>query len=151
MPNVAFAFAARDLVAVLGGPRVIRGPVRTFLDLMDLANAGLPIQALTAVAAAATNTASAALSVRRQLVPDATWKRRTSTLKADESDRTMRLARVVALTRFVWQNDAVSTTTFLSTPHTMLGGRTPLACATSDAGAQAVEAVLMRLLHGIAA
>ncbi len=151
MTDFTYAFAAHDLVAVLGGPRVVREPVQTYMDLMDLAAEGLPRAALTAVAVGASPNAGAALTVRRQIIPDATWKRRTTTLKADESDRTLRLARIVALTRFVWHNDAATSTTFLNAPHSMLNGRTPLDCATTDAGAQAVEAVLMRLLHGVAA
>lgn len=145
------SFSPHDVVAVLGGPRVIRQPIRTYLDLMDLVAVGLPRQALTAVVTSATNTSTEALHARRQIIPDATWKRRTTTLKADESDRTLRLARLVALTRYVWHNDQQASTTFLNTPHSLLQGRTPLACSTSDAGVHAVEEVLMRLLHGIPA
>lgn len=149
LPHAAPAFGASEIVAVLGGRRVVRRLAGSYLELMELAAAGLPKATLTSLAAAATGSDADALRLRRLVIPDATWKRRVDVLSPDESDRTIRLARVVAFARYVWHGNREATIAFLNTPHSLLHGLTPLACANSDAGARAVEDVLMRLLHGV--
>ena len=124
--------------------------VHSLLDLDDVAREGLPKESLTAVVDAATRSASEAVTVRRSVIPDATWKRRTVRLNPAESDRTLRLARLVALTRHVWHDNADDVADFLSTPHALLGGRTPLACSATDLGTEMVEGVLLRLMFGVA-
>ena len=141
---------AADIVALLGGQIRMRHKVRTLLDLVEEARAGLPKQSLTAVAVAATRTPAEAVRVRRQIIPDATWKRRAGRLRPAESDRTLRLARLVALAQYVWHENAADAAEFMATPHPMLQGQTPLACSDSDLGAEMIEAVLLRLLFGIA-
>jgi putative toxin-antitoxin system antitoxin component (TIGR02293 family) len=143
------------LLAVLRGRRGGRASaaysaVHSLLDLDDVAREGLPKESLTAVVDAATRSASEAVTVRRSVIPDATWKRRTVRLNPAESDRTLRLARLVALTRHVWHDNADDVADFLSTPHALLGGRTPLVCSATDLGTEMVEGVLLRLMFGVA-
>jgi putative toxin-antitoxin system antitoxin component (TIGR02293 family) len=140
------------LLAVLRGGRASAAysAVHSLLDLDDVAREGLPKESLTAVVDAATRSASEAVTVRRSVIPDATWKRRTVRLNPAESDRTLRLARLVALTRHVWHDNADDVADFLSTPHALLGGRTPLVCSATDLGTEMVEGVLLRLMFGVA-
>ena len=153
--TTAFTPDTAHLLAVLRGRRGGRvsraySAVHSLLDLDDVAREGLPKESLTAVTTAATRSTSEAVTVRRSVIPDATWKRRTARLNPAESDRTLRLARLVALTRHVWHDNADDVADFLSTPHALLGGRTPLACSATDLGTEMVEGVLMRLLFGVA-
>lgn len=148
-----------DITALLGVLRgrgmqaraaKVLGNVHSAFDLLDVVASGLPKESLTAVVGAATRNVTEAVSARRRVIPDATWKRRTLRLSPAESDRTMRLARLVALTRRVWHNNAKDVSEFLSTPHPLLNGQTPLECSASDIGAELVEGVLLRLMYGVA-
>jgi putative toxin-antitoxin system antitoxin component (TIGR02293 family) len=73
----------------------------------------------------------------------------TPSESGSSSDRAQRATRVRALALYVWQDNVEDATAFLSTPHRMLHGKTPLACAGSEADTALAEAVLMRLLHGV--
>ncbi len=82
-----------------------------------------------------------------RVVPLATLKRRTR-LKPHESEKTERLARVIALAELSW-DDQPAAQQFLSAPHPELDGRTPLECAASEIGARQLEEVVMRALYGL--
>ena len=60
------------------------------------------------------------------------------------------MARLIALTRHVWHDNEDDVTEFLSTPHALLGGRTPLECSATDLGTEMVEGVLRRLMFAVA-
>lgn len=143
------------LLAVLRGPglpsraaKVLDG-VHTPFDLIDVVRSGLPKQTLTSVVRAATPNAREALALRRRVISDATWKRRTVRLSPDESDRTLRLARIVALARHVWHGDSAGAVEYLSVPRTELQGRSPLECSGTDLGSRLVEDSLQGILFGI--
>lgn len=146
-----------DLLAVLCGRGVSRRTVRAFagvhsmFDLLDLVARGLPKDSLTAVVTAATRNSIEALQARRRVLSDAAWRRRRIRLSPAESDCTMRVARLVALTRHVWHGDAVGAADFLSTAHSQLEGRSPLECSVSDLGAALVEDLLLRILYDFCA
>ena len=82
--------------------------------------------------------------------PEATYKRRRETLSAEESGRAERLARVFATAAYVW-NSEEDARVFLTTPHAMLQGRSPLEVSLTELGARRVEELLWRLFYGIAA
>lgn len=143
------------MLAVLRGRRGRRASrvyasVHSLLELDAVAREGLPKVSLTAVVDAATHSPAEAVTLRRSVIPDATWKRRTARLNPAESDRTMRIARLIALTRYVWHENADDVTDFLSRRQDSLGGRTPLECSTTDLGTEMVEGVLLRLMLGVA-
>jgi putative toxin-antitoxin system antitoxin component (TIGR02293 family) len=81
------------------------------------------------------------------IVPSATFKRR-SRLKLHESEKTERLARVIALAELLW-DDAEAAQRFLSTPHPELQNRTPLDIAATELGARQVEDLVMRAIYGL--
>jgi len=72
------------------------------------------------------------------------------TERSQESERTERLARVVATADYVW-DDTDAARRFLHEPHPMLEGRAPLDLALSELGARRVEDLLWRLFHGFPA
>jgi putative toxin-antitoxin system antitoxin component (TIGR02293 family) len=82
-----------------------------------------------------------------RVVPSATFKRRTK-LSVDESQQTERLARIVALTEAIWQNEAEARA-FLNRPHPLLDDETPLEVARTDLGARRVEGLLHDVEHGL--
>jgi putative toxin-antitoxin system antitoxin component (TIGR02293 family) len=85
-----------------------------------------------------------------RIVPEATYKRRRGTLTADESGRAERLARIFATAEYVW-NSEDDARAFLSAPHPMLQGRTPLDVSMTELGARRVEELLWKLYYGLAA
>ncbi len=76
-------------------------------------------------------------------------KNRTS-ISAEESELTERLARIFATAAYVWASQDVARS-FLATPHEMLQGHTPLDASTTELGARRVEELLWRLFYGISA
>jgi len=85
-----------------------------------------------------------------RIIPEATYKRRREHLSAEESERAERLARIFATAAYVW-NSEEDARTFLTTPHAMLQGRSPLDVSMTELGARRVEELLWRLYYGIAA
>jgi putative toxin-antitoxin system antitoxin component (TIGR02293 family) len=108
---------------------------------------GLPRSALLRVVARAGLSGKARDALLYRVVPLATLKRRTR-LKLHESEKTERLARVIALAELLW-DDVPAAQSFLNTPHVELAGRTPLECAGSELGARQVEEVVMSAIYGL--
>lgn len=87
-----------------------------------------------------------------KMIPEGSYKRRVRSgrLSALESERTARLANVVALAAFVW-DDPDAARRFLVAPHPELGGAAPVEVAIDEFGARHVEEILEGILHGIPA
>lgn len=83
-----------------------------------------------------------------RIVPVATYKRRKETLSRIESQRTERLARVVATAYHVWDNPG-DTMHLLSHPHPALDGKTPVEYSATELGARLVEEMLWSVFHGL--
>jgi putative toxin-antitoxin system antitoxin component (TIGR02293 family) len=139
---------AAGILAILGGQKHMRHRVRTLFDLTNEVRAGLLKEALTSVLRAATRCPAEAVVARRLIIADATWKRRTVYLRPDESDRTLRLARVVALARYVWDGREDDATAFMMANHPSLEGRTPLETCDTEIGARLVDDLLWQLFDG---
>lgn len=141
---------ANRIADVLGGPEVLGERITTLSALSAAVQKGLPKAALGRVAKHVSAEASEQRRLVYEIVPEATYKRRKAKLNARESERTERLARVVAMAEFVWSdNDAARR--FLTTPHRSLSGRTPLEAAAWELGARQVEEILARVVHGLPA
>jgi putative toxin-antitoxin system antitoxin component (TIGR02293 family) len=132
---------------VLGGRAVLHGSVRSLSDLDGVVARGLPRRALDACIARIWLDRPSADKFKFLIVPRATYHRRR-VLKADESERLERLARVVALAEKVWAGDRDAARVFLTSPHPMLDNRPPIDVARTELGARRVEDVLVALLYG---
>lgn len=122
----------------------------SFAELDELVAHGLPKAALKASVDRVCETGEDRKKLLHRIIPEATYKRRRSNLTADESERAERLARVFATADYVW-NSEEDARAFLSSPHPMLQGRTPLDVSLTELGARRVEALLWKLYYGIAA
>lgn len=70
-------------------------------------------------------------------------------LQPDESDRLLRIARILGLAIQLFEGGLVDARAWLLQPHPALGGDAPLQFATSEVGAREVENLIGRLEHGI--
>jgi putative toxin-antitoxin system antitoxin component (TIGR02293 family) len=122
---------------------------RTLSDLSYAVEKGLPKQALSRTAKRMFVERGAARKFLVGVIPEATFKRRVR-LTVPESERTERLARVIATAEFVW-DDREEARHWLNTTHPELGGRSPLQSALTELGARRVEALLDRILYGLPA
>ena len=128
----------------------LRQVPHTLAELEALVRDGLPKSALRAGVEHAAQGADARRALLARIIPEATYKRRRDRLTPDESEKTERLARIVATTAYVW-NDEEDAREFLSTPHPELEGRAPLDVALTELGARRVEELLWKLFYGLPA
>jgi putative toxin-antitoxin system antitoxin component (TIGR02293 family) len=133
---------------VMGGRSVLGKAVSSIEDLEEIVGEGLPKTALRVTVRRVFLVVREANRYLYRIIPEATYKRRTGKLRAVESERTERLARVIAAAEAVWddQNDARE---WLTRPQPELGDRTPVDCALSELGARQVESLLDRLQYGL--
>jgi len=122
----------------------------SFAELDELVAHGLPKGALKASVDRVCKSGEERKRLLYRIIPEATYKRRRTHLTADESGRAERLARVFATAEYVW-NSEDDARAFLSTPHPMLQGHTPLDVSMTELGARRVEALLWKLYYGMAA
>src|SRR5579862_98935 len=124
--------------------------VRTVHDLESAVSAGLPKRALERLSTRLYRDARTANAYKYKVVPQATWKRRSSRLSVKESERTERLARVHAAAEYVWDDRSLARE-WMNKPHHELGDQTPLEAARTELGARRVEALLDKLYFGLPA
>jgi len=140
---------AASIADVMGGTAILGRRVRSIGDLERSISNGLPKRALRV---AVERIYSSTGEVRRamfRIVPEATFKRRTR-LSPTESERTERLARVIAAAEQTW-SDRDDAREWLTRAHPELGKRTPLESAMTELGARRVEELLDRMFYGIPA
>lgn len=136
------------LVQALGGKGVLRERQATYAAMIARARAGLPYAALEAIATRFAIPQDLLVLILH--LPPRTLARRKKSgrLGADESDRLLRLARVVAKAAEVLGSDERAGA-WLHGPVLALGGVRPLDLLDTDLGAQQVEQVLGRIEHGV--
>jgi putative toxin-antitoxin system antitoxin component (TIGR02293 family) len=122
--------------------------VRTVEELETAVSAGLPKRSLERLSARLHSDRRTATAYKFKVVPQATWKRRTRRLSIDESEKTERLARVLAAAEYVW-DDRNQAREWMSKPHRELDGKTPLETARTELGARRVESLLDKLFFGL--
>jgi len=125
----------------------LRSRPRSLAGLAAAVEHGLPRKSLERVVDRAGVTGSDRARLLARVVPLATFKRRTR-LKLHESEKTERLARVVALAEMLW-DDAEEAQRFLATAHPELAGKRPIDAGLTELGARQVEDLVMRALHGL--
>ena len=119
-----------NVADVMGGAAILGRRVRSIGDLENTVSHGLPKRALRHTAERVYPAAGEARRVMFRIVPEATFKRRTR-LSATESERTERLARVIAAAEFAW-DDQQTAREWLTKPHPELGSRSPLESAMTE-------------------
>ena len=138
-----------DIVAVLGGARIFAHPIQKSDEMVAQVRAGLPAATITMLADS--------LSLKRDQVakrlniPPRTLSRRLATksrLTHDESDRTLRMAKVVALANEVLGAED-KTARWMAKPNRALCGKIPFDQLDTELGARSVEDVLLRIAYGV--
>lgn len=133
---------------VLGGPGVLRRRIRSMDDMASIVKRGLPFPSLMAL--------SACTQIDMQkmgqvlMIPARTMARRRKTrrLSAAESDRLMRLARVVSHAIEVF-GDVDKAAAWLNEPNRLLKNAAPIDLLDTDVGTHSVETMLGRIDYGV--
>lgn len=137
------------ITAVLGGRKVLKRSVASDTDLRVMTREGLPVGTLSTLAEE--------LNVERKTlakvvgISDRTLSRRLATgskLSAEESDRTMRVARVFASAKETL-GTAEKASRWLQKSNLALGGHVPLDLLDTDSGVREVETILNRIEYGL--
>ena len=76
-------------------------------------------------------------------------RRKAGTLKSEESDRLLRVARLVAMAHEMMQGDEGAARRWLRDQHELLEGESPLMRASTEVGGREVEQLIGRLRDGI--
>ena len=124
-------------------------PYADNLKVAAIIDRGIPARALRGLAAGLRmSVPDLATAVR---IPRRTLERRVgrnARLTFDETERAVRLGRIMAKAREVFE-DASAAADWLTEPVRALGGHTPVELCATDAGAREVEQTLGRIEHGV--
>jgi putative toxin-antitoxin system antitoxin component (TIGR02293 family) len=134
---------------IIGGPETTGGPTKEDTDLVRLVRRGLPVRALDHVIDSGRLSRAEVDSV---VLPRKTLanRRKLGTLTQDQSDRLVRVARILAAAELTF-GSREKAGDWLRRPSAPLGGERPLDMLDTDEGTRQVEALLGRIAHGIAA
>lgn len=134
---------------IVGGAAIVGDNVTAGMGMVRLVRRGLPIGAVQHIL----DTGRLTLAELDQIVlPRKTLanRRKLGTLTPEQSDRLVRVARVLAAAEETF-GDRAKAGTWLRRPTSGLAGERPLDLLDTDEGARAVETLLGRIGHGIAA
>lgn len=141
--------SAAQVVALLGGEKVVGKPVTCDLDIARLIRDGLPVDVIDRLIGDRTVTPD---EVRRIIMaPKAiVVRRRKGGLTPEQSERVIRAVRVIAeaLETFGSRDKAL---TWMRRACAVLGGKAPIDLLDTEEGAGLVESLLGRIAHGLAA
>jgi putative toxin-antitoxin system antitoxin component (TIGR02293 family) len=138
----------RLIAEVMGGRPVLGRAVSSLDDLEEIVGEGLPKIALRNAVRRVFLVVREANRYLYRIVPEATFKRRNGKLRTTESERTERLARVIAAAEAAW-GDRTDSREWLTRPHPELSNRSPIDCALTELGARQVESLIDRLQYGL--
>jgi putative toxin-antitoxin system antitoxin component (TIGR02293 family) len=134
---------------IVGGAAIVGVRVTEVMDMVRLVRRGLPVGAVEFML----DTGRLTLTELDQIVmPRKTLanRRKLGTLTPEQSDRLVRVARVLAATEETFGNRDKADR-WLRRPTTALAGERPLDLLDTDEGARVVETLLGHIAHGIAA
>ena len=141
--------SAAQVVALLGGEKVVGKPVTCDLDIACLIRDGLPVDVIDRLIGDKTVTPD---EVKRIIMaPKAiAERRRKGGLTPEQSERVIRAARIIAeaLETFGSRDKAL---TWMRRACAVLGGKAPIDLLDTEEGAELVESLLGRIAHGLAA
>lgn len=137
------------IATVLGGRKTLKRTMKTETDLRVVTREGLPVATLPKLAEK--------LGIDRKAlakivgISERTLSRRLASktkLTLEESDRIMRLARVLAHAMDTF-GEADKASRWLQRPNLALGGERPLDLLDTDGGRNEVETILGRIDYGL--
>jgi putative toxin-antitoxin system antitoxin component (TIGR02293 family) len=138
-----------EIVEVLGGGQTFSTPILKADDLVEQVRLGLPASTINLLAGAlAMQRADVAKCLN---IPARTLSRRLaskSRLTQDESDRTMRMARVLALAKEVLGAEDKAQR-WIAAPNRALGGKRPFDQLDTELGARSAEDILYAIAYGM--
>ncbi|HEY6389785.1 MAG TPA: antitoxin Xre/MbcA/ParS toxin-binding domain-containing protein [Bryobacteraceae bacterium] len=143
--------APNRIAEVLGGTEVLGRRLGSVSALNEAVSQGLPKAALRQTACRIFEGKAEQRQLMNRIVPEATFKRRRDRLSAAESERTERVARVIANAEYVWGSRREDARLFVTTPHPALRGKTPLEVSMTELGARQAEEILDKIFHGLPA
>ena len=130
-------------------PEAALKPLLVRKGAVAMVRSGLPFSTLDEVAAAA-GVGRLALARVMELSPTTLARRRKAgVLTPEESDRLVRVARLVAKVHDMMHGDGDAARRWLGQPHALLEGESPLERAFTEVGGREVEQLIGRLRHGI--
>jgi putative toxin-antitoxin system antitoxin component (TIGR02293 family) len=134
---------------VVGGAAVVGQSAVTGIDLVKLVRHGLPVGTVEYVLDSGRLTLA---ELDHIVLPRKTLanRRKLGTLTPEQSDRLVRVARVLAAAEETF-GSREKAGAWLRRPTQVLAGEAPLHLLDTDEGARAVETLLGRIGHGIAA
>lgn len=138
-----------QIVEVLGGTRIFPHPISNANDLVEQIRAGLPVSTVTSLAEKLSMHRSEVAA--RLNIPARTLSRRTAEsqrLTHDESDRAMRMARVVALAQEILGAEDKAAR-WMVAPNRALGGDRPFDRLDTELGVRSAEEILLRIQYGM--
>jgi putative toxin-antitoxin system antitoxin component (TIGR02293 family) len=138
-----------QIVDVLGGNSIFPHPIQKATDLEEQVRAGLPASTVTVLAEKLCMHRSEVAA--RLNIPARTLSRRLATsqrLTHDESDRAMRMARVVALAQEVLGADDKAAR-WMVAPNRALGGDRPFDRLDTELGVRSAEEILYAIAYGM--
>ncbi|MBM4261780.1 MAG: DUF2384 domain-containing protein [Deltaproteobacteria bacterium] len=136
------------LVDALGGRKVFKRRISTLEDLRKTVKEGLPyasFEALSAGLGLDRDEAANALHLPHRTIAR---RKKQQKLRADESDRVLRLARISAQATETFGSKAKAAE-WLRRPNRALGNVVPLELLDTDIGVRQVEEILGRIEHGL--
>lgn len=117
-------------------------------DLIEAVKAGLPIRTFRALAEALDVSDAELARLTGISGTTLTRRKRSGALAPEESERVLRLARLLHRAAEVF-GDLDAAAHWLKTPNLALGGLAPLAYAETEIGAREVENLLGRIEYGV--
>jgi len=138
-----------QVLELVGGQRIVQVTVKDAHDLIQLVRRGLPTQAVDTLLAQGRLTLA---ELDRLVLPRKTLyhRRKLGRLTAEQSDRLLRVVRLLALAEETFGNRDKAHT-WLRRPTSALADERPLDLLDTEEGTRAVETLLGRIAHGIAA
>ncbi|MGK5088545.1 antitoxin Xre/MbcA/ParS toxin-binding domain-containing protein [Bdellovibrionota bacterium FG-2] len=119
------------------------------MSIISLVRDGLPTRAVRALLSQSTITQDEAIQALHISRRTFTRRIRATHFEPIESEKLIRLARIYAFAKEVFDGDADKTVEWLRRPNRALGAQKPISLLDSDLGAEQVEDVLGRLHEGI--
>jgi putative toxin-antitoxin system antitoxin component (TIGR02293 family) len=136
-------------IDLVGGKAVVGQDIRSGMDLVRIVRRGLPVASVQRMLDTGRLTLA---ELDKVVLPRKTLahRRKAGTLTPEQSDRLLRVARVVALAEETF-GDRDKAAAWLRRPTLPLAGERPLYLLDTNEGAREVETLLGRIAHGIAA